>query len=296
MKKLALATLTWLVLCAACSQAHAQEPSRLQWNEDWPRFRDIGYVLITSSAVSALAVTLFIDYPDEPRWQGGILFDDAIRTGIRVRDTDRRDLVRRASDITLLTSILHVGIVDSLVVPLAERSPDVALQLTLMNVQAFSLNTLIATLLFKAVARERPLVRDCEEKPGYEDPLCGSGEYASFPSSHTSTAFTAAGLSCAHHQFLPIYGGGGWDDVACAASLTTAFATGLFRVVGDRHYATDVLFGAVAGFSLGYIYPWLFHYRFGPEEREKAAGSAQWVIVPGGSSEAPYGVSIAGGF
>jgi membrane-associated phospholipid phosphatase len=296
MKKLALAVLTCLAIMQACPAAHAQQGPRLQWNDEWPRFRDIGYWLISGSMASALAVTIFIPYPDDPRWQGGILFDDAVRTSIRVRDPDHRDVIRRASDITLLTSIVHVGIIDSLVVPLADRSTDVALQLSLMNLQAFSLNTLFATLLFKTAARERPLVQDCLEKEGYDDPLCDSGQYASFPSSHTSTAFTAAGLSCVHHQYLPIYGGG-WDDVACAASLTTALATGLFRVIGDRHYATDVLFGAAAGFSLGYIYPWLFHYRYDLDDRPKnASSSVHWTIIPGGGAEAPYGLSIAGGF
>jgi membrane-associated phospholipid phosphatase len=296
MKKLAVAALTCVAIAMASAPAHAQEAPRLQWNDDWPRFRDIGYWLISGSVASALAVTFLIPYPDNPRWQGGILFDDAVRTGIRMRDPDHRDAIRRASDVTMFTSILHVGILDSLVVPLAENSTDVALQLTLMNLQAFSLNTLVATLLFKTAARQRPLVQDCFEKEGYDDPLCDSGQYASFPSSHTSTAFTAAGLSCVHHQFLPLYGGG-WDGVGCAISLTTAFATGLFRVVGDRHYATDVTFGAIAGFSLGYIYPWLFHYRFDLDDRsQSASGALQWAVIPGGGAEAPYGLSIAGGF
>ena len=293
----ALTLITWLVLSAACT-AHAQaEEKRLKWNDDWPRFRPIGYVLTGASVASALAVTFFIPYPDDPSWQSGILFDDAVRTSIRVRDPDRRDLVRRASDITLATSILHVWVLDSLIVPLAEGSPEVASQLSLMNVQAFSLNTLVATLLFKAVARERPLVRDCREKQGYSDPLCDSGEYASFPSSHTSTAFTAAGLSCVHHQYLPIYGGA-WDGVACATSLSLAFSTGLFRIVGDRHYASDVIFGAAFGFSLGYLYPYLFHYQYGPLDRETEGTQTafNWAIIPSGGADAPYGLSIAGGF
>jgi membrane-associated phospholipid phosphatase len=291
-----LALIAWLLVSTACT-AHAQTEKRLKWNDDWPRFRSIGYVLTGASVASALAVTIFVSYPDDPRWQGGILFDDAVRTSIRVRGSDRRDVVRRASDITLATTILQVGLLDSLIVPLAEGSPEVASQLTLMNLQAFSLNTLFATLLFKTVARERPLMRDCREKPGYDDPLCDSGSYASFPSSHTSTAFTAAGLSCVHHQYLPIYGGA-WDEVACTASLSLAFATGLFRVLGDRHYASDVMFGAVAGFSLGYLYPWLFHYQYGPLDRETEGTqhALHWTIVPGGTAEAPYGLSIAGDF
>jgi hypothetical protein len=101
-----------------------------------------------------------------------------------------------------------------------------------------------------------------------------------------------------HHELLPIYDGGLWDDVACASSLTLAFATGILRVVGDRHYASDVMFGAIAGFSLGYLYPWLFHYQYGPEDRERSSSksSLEWAIIPGGTAEAPYGLSIAGGF
>jgi len=296
MQKLALAVYTCLIVATA-SSAHAQTEKRLQWNDDWPRFRSIGYLLTGASVASAVAVTFFIPYPNEPRWQSGILFDDAVRSSIRLRDPDHRDAVRRASDVTLLTSIFQVALLDSLIVPLAAGSPEVASQLTLMNLQAFSLNTLFATLLFKAAARERPLVQDCRNSPG-SDPLCDSGEYASFPSSHTSTAFTAAGLACVHHQFLPIYGGGTWDNVACATALSLAFATGIFRILGDRHYASDVIFGAVAGFSLGYIYPWLFHYSYGPKDREENAqeSALQWSVIPGGTPEAPYGFSIAGGF
>lgn len=295
MRKHALALLTFALVSSA-ALAHAQSGPRLKWNEDWPRFRTVGYVLTGVSVASAIGVTLFIEYPDGPRWKGGILFDDAVRTGIRVRDPEHRDRIRLMSDITLATSIVHVALLDSLIVPLAGGSGDVAVQLSLMNAQALSLNTLFATLLFKAVARERPLIKDCERDSGY-DPLCGTGAYASFPSSHTSTAFTAAGLSCVHHQFLPIYGGA-WDGVACAASLSVALATGVFRVVGDRHYATDVIFGGLAGFSLGYLYPWLFHYQYGPEDRDSTAAPSdfQWAIIPGGSPEAPYGMSIAGGF
>jgi membrane-associated phospholipid phosphatase len=305
MKKYTLAAAAWLIVSSACV-AHAQtsEPSksasappqkRLQWDDEWPRFRTIGYALTAASAASALAVTFLIDYPSEPGWQGGISFDEAVRTAVRLRNPGARDAIRTASDITLATNIALVSVLDSLIVPVWSGSPEVASQLTLMNAQAFSLNILVATLLFKAVARERPLIRSCREDPT-SDPLCGTGDYASFPSSHTSTAFTAAGLSCVHHQFLPIYGGA-WDGVACAGSIAIALATGTFRVLGDRHYASDVIFGAIFGFSLGYIYPWLFHYRYDLDNRPNlTTDEMQWSIVPGGSADAPYGFSFAGSF
>jgi membrane-associated phospholipid phosphatase len=263
---------------------------RLVWNEDWPRFRPIGYVVTSASVLSALAVTLFLKYPDEPRWSGGILFDDAVRDGLRARDPGLRDAIRIASDITLATTLVQVALVDSLLIPFADDSSNVAAQLSLMNAQALSLNILVATLLFKAVARERPLIQDCKKDPAF-DPLCSRGSYASFPSSHTSTAFTAAGLACVHHAYLPIYGGEPWDTSACIASLTFATATGVFRIVGDRHYATDVLFGAAIGFSLGYIYPWLLHYRFG-KPMKQLEQAATWGVMPA----APYGLQMAGEF
>jgi membrane-associated phospholipid phosphatase len=216
-------------------------------------------VLTGVSVAGALAATFLIEYPKQPRWAGGVLFDDDIRSALRVRQHGARDAIRLASDLTLLTNLLQVAVIDSVVIPLADRSPGIAAQLSLINAQAFALNVLVSTVLFKIVARQRPLISDCERDADF-DPLCKIGQYASFPSSHTSTAFTAAGLTCVHHQHLPLYGGP-WDLVACIESLTVAFATGLFRSMGDRHYATDVLMGAAIGLTVGYLYPWLSHYR-----------------------------------
>jgi membrane-associated phospholipid phosphatase len=266
----------------------AAPPHRLSWNPAWPHFRPIGYVLTAASVAGALAVTFLIDYPDEPRWSGGILFDDAARRLLRARSLSVRSAIRTASDITLAASLIQTGLIDGALVPLFDHNPGIAAQLTLINAQAFSVNILVATLLFKAVARTRPLVADCERDPNF-DPLCNSGPYASFPSSHTSTTFTAAGLTCVHHAYLPLYGGP-WDLSACVESIAVATATGLFRVIGDRHYVTDVLFGAAIGFSIGYIYPWLFHYRYGKLDPAPAAASVGIVPVP------PYGLGMLGQF
>jgi membrane-associated phospholipid phosphatase len=265
-------------------------PHRLVWNEDWPRFRPIGYIATSASVLSALAVTLFIPYPDEPRWSHGILFDNAARNALRARDPGMRDGIRIASDATLAANLVQLALIDSLLIPFADGSSDVAAQLMLMNAQALSLNILVATLLFKAAARARPLIADCKRDPGF-DPLCDTGSYASFPSSHASTAFTAAGLTCIHHQYLPIYGGNPWDAGACIGSIALATATGLFRMIGDRHYASDVLVGAAIGFSIGYIYPWLLHYQEGASMHDLESANS-WSVMPSG----PTGLSVAGTF
>jgi membrane-associated phospholipid phosphatase len=294
----------WLALCSAPVRADAGQVAdmvpptaaaspgpRLRWHEDWPRFRPIGYALTAASVLGALGVTLFIDYPDDARWRGGILFDDAVRGALRAHDPAARDAIRRASDFTLISNIVQVGLVDGIILPLLDHSPRVAVQVSLINAQAFALNTLIATVLFKVVARERPLVADCRRDPNF-DPLCKVGSYAGFPSSHASTAFTAAGLSCVHHAYLPLYGSPAGDTAACAGAIGLATATSLFRVIGDRHYLTDVLFGAALGFSLGYVYPWLFHYRADapkPLQKAAAAGGVTWTVLP-----TPTGLTVSG--
>jgi membrane-associated phospholipid phosphatase len=48
--------------------------------------------------------------------------------------------------------------------------------------------------------------------------------------------------------------------VSCAGGYAVAAATATFRVVGDVHYSSDVLTGAILGTVIGYGVPWL-HYR-----------------------------------
>jgi membrane-associated phospholipid phosphatase len=236
------------------SSVHAED-LRVQWHSAWPRVGTFGYVLTGVAIAGAVAVTVVPGYPSESHWSGGILFDDAVRGALRARDPGVRDAIRLASDLTLVATVLHTALFDGLLVPLGDHSAGVAEQVSSINAQAFALTTLVSTVLFKTVARARPVIADCQRDDHF-DPLCTVGAYASFPSSHTSTAFTAAGLSCAHHAALPLYGGP-WDLTACISSLALATATGLFRIIGDRHYATDVLLGL----SMGYLYPRLRYYR-----------------------------------
>ncbi len=267
---------------------------RLVWNPKWPRFRTIGYVLTSASVAGALAATFLIPYPDDPRWVGGIVIDTRFRKILRARTPAFRDSIRMASDITLVANIVQTALIDGFIIPVADDNWFVAWQLTLMNAQAFALNILVATVLFKTAARARPAYADCAVDRN-TDPLCAAGTFASFPSSHTSTSFTAAGLTCIHHKYLPLYGGDPWDDAACASSLVIATATGLFRVVGDRHWLSDVALGAAFGFTLGYLYPYLFHYQYGSDYLRPNQLSTVWGFVPG-AQQTPYGVSVMGLF
>jgi membrane-associated phospholipid phosphatase len=42
--------------------------------------------------------------------------------------------------------------------------------------------------------------------------------------------------------------------------ITLGASVGALRVMGDRHYATDVLAGGLVGFTLGYALPTSLYY------------------------------------
>ncbi|WP_394823447.1 phosphatase PAP2 family protein [Pendulispora albinea] len=289
-----------LVLVASMvlpSPAHADEvqkpPASLTWNSSWPTFRPVEYVVTGVAGAAAAALFLFARSPSQPHWTGGILFDDAARDTFRLRNPGARDAARKASDVTALTAMVLVYGVDSLLIPLVRKSDRVALQLTLMNLEALALSSLTTNSLFIGVGRARPSYEDCQRDFNF-DPLCNSGATSSFPSGHANGAFTAAGLSCAHHGHLPLYGGGAADVAACIGTLGLATATASLRVLGDRHYVTDVLTSAGIGFGFGYGVPTLLHYVAG-SGGEQSGDQAKFSLIPmGGASQ--YGLMAVGSF
>ena len=248
--------------CLALSApARAAEPSsgELAWNPAWPKFRPTEYVVTAVAGLASLGAYFFLTPPTEPHWTGGILFDDSARDALRLRSEKGRDTIRTLSDVTAVSAVVLAFGVDSFAVPLLRRKPDVAEQLVLMDAESFAISTLITTSLFKTTGRARPSYQDCQRDPAF-DRLCRSAPTTSFPSGHANGAFTAAGLSCAHHLHLALYGNPWADTLACAAEITLASSTGTFRIMGDRHYTSDVLTGAIIGFAIGYGMPTLLHY------------------------------------
>src|SRR6187402_317870 len=55
------------------------------WHDDWPEFR-ASEGIVTGAAALATAGFLLLGPVNEARWQGGILFDDAVRDELRGRD------------------------------------------------------------------------------------------------------------------------------------------------------------------------------------------------------------------
>jgi membrane-associated phospholipid phosphatase len=167
--------------------------------------------------------------------------------------------------------------------------------MTWMNAEAYGTSGLATWILFALVGRARPSFRECEARTT-DDPLCRSGISAGFPSGHTASAFTAAGLACAHHSNVPLYGGGVPDLMACFGALAVATGAGTMRLVGDRHYATDGLAGAAIGLAAGYAMPTFLHYRARARPAEEGGRPRVRVGWSLGADGAPLGATTFGWF
>jgi membrane-associated phospholipid phosphatase len=172
---------------------------------------------------------------------------------------------------------------------------DVAWKLTAMNVQALAITGLATRIGTKGIVRERPSVPECRADPHYG--VCTGGDNASFPSGHTAGAFTAAGLACIHHQYLPLYGGGVPDALGCIVPVTLATGDGVMRILADRHWSTDVIAGALFGYAVGYLTPYFLHYRAhryferDPDQRVVL----HWALAPL-ATDGAYGAQAFGQF
>lgn len=268
----------------AIAEETRQAPAhRLTWS--YPRFSALEYVAASAASASDLALTFGTDRIPRGSWKNGVLFDDAVRSALRATTADGRDRAGRVSDVLWGGAMLYPIVVDSLLVPLAldRGNTDVAYQMLLLDWQAEGLAGAVTMATHRVVGRARPLLQGCSG-PSCEPP--NSGNDASFLSGHTSMAFAGAGLVCAHHQGLALYGGPVPDGLACGTMLGVATTTGVLRIVADKHWSTDVLAGAALGLGTGCLMPYAFHYA----HFHAGARGPDVAIVPSGS---PDGVVLS---
>jgi len=256
------------------SQTNAQPaPERtedeLVWREEWPRFHWAEYtttgLLIGGTILAGVFAPKNVVF-----WRDGNGFDDEAREGLRL-DPSQQSSTAIASDV-LLGTLMAYPYVDAGIAWLGRDSGDVAWQMAMINTESLAISMAITTAIKFGTGRMRPNARECQETGRGDDPECTGNDYASsFYSGHSAMAFTGAGLTCAHHTNLPLYGGGAPDYLACATALGAAATTGILRVNADRHYVTDVIVGGLVGSVSGYVIPNLLHYRFDAEPAERAS-------------------------
>jgi membrane-associated phospholipid phosphatase len=246
----------WL---SASSSALADEPT-LRWNPRWTRFTTAQYALAGAMAGGLLATDQFLQARSEPRWRSDILLDGQARSLLGADSEEDRQQASNISDFLAMGLVLYPFAIDTMFVAGGlHGSYDVAYQMALISLQAVLVTKLVTGLTKDLVGRARPDSGRCEEG---NELACGT-ETESFISGHTSGAFAGAGLICAHHQNLPLYGDNVAGKVACGLGLGTATTVGALRLVAGRHHLSDVLAGAAVGLAAGYLLPNLTNYDFG---------------------------------
>jgi len=213
---------------------------------------------------AGLALDLFPPGVASPRWTGGVLFDDGVRSALAQTSLDGRARAATASDVGIGTLVAFPFVDAAFAVGLAHHDAHAAVELALTDLEAFSVTEALTAVSKRAFARQRPEAQEagCDGgAAGAQSTVCArSDRNASFWSGHSAHAFTAAALACTEHARLGIYGAP-WDALTCAAALTAAAGVGTLRIVADRHWTSDVLVGATVGTLSGWLVPTVLRFR-----------------------------------
>jgi membrane-associated phospholipid phosphatase len=273
-----LCGLSTLLALLLASHAHA-EP-KLEWKRHWPKMSAAEYVLTGTAIAGTLTIVLALDPPSDG-YTRGVLYDGAVRDWIGASNREQRDVARTIGDFGY-RSLLIYPFADAAITALAVHgNGEVAWQMFSISAQAMSLAGLAGITTDHLIGRARPSYAPCKSDPEYERFCNEEDEFSSFISGHTAVASAGAAVTCAHHLNLPLYGGGAADVLACAGTSALAIATGVSRLVNDRHWATDVTFAWGVGAITGYVLPSLLHYRDRPAPASSlATPRLRHTIVP----------------
>lgn len=249
---------------------------RVSWRPEWPRYSFDEAVLTAGLGALLLAAELLPTAAFRPNWQGGILFDDGVREGLRLREYEQRESARVASEVLQGVLIAFPFVFDAFFVAgIGEGSWDLALQMGLISLEAYVISLVFWRVTALLARRERPVATECATTDVVPRPAhCNDRQTTqSFFSNQATNAFTGAGLICLHHTSMALWGDEGADATACVGGITVAAVVGLLRVMSDFEYLTDVLTGAVVGMVSGWLLPYLLHYQGGarPELRSPVA-------------------------
>ena len=257
---------------------------RLSWEPTFASMKVGDYVVFGTSAAIALATA--IAPPIKTGWSARNDFDNAMRDALRLRNYQSQIDVRDASDVGLAFITSFPILVDSLIVSYWYRgSRDAAFQMFAMDAEAFALAGAVQGTVSFLAGRERPYGADCGGALSSSTVDCTSNaRYRSFFSGHSTLSFTSAALICSHHQMLRLFDSAA-DPITCGSAFALAAGVALFRVIGDMHYATDILVGAAVGTAIGFGVP-LLH-----RSKKKDTNTTSVTVVPG-----PGGIAVGGTF
>lgn len=257
----------------------------LHWDDRWGRWGVADQVMIGILLAGTVGFQIAGPRRADDPWVRTSTLDETVRDGMRFRSEAARQRIRDASDVFLSLTVAWPLLFDALASALwYHESPRVARELALLSVETQFVTATIQSFANMISSRQRPYVQDCGTEVDPNDRECKSRvRYRSFFSGHTSQAFAGAATTCMYHARLPLYGGGTREAIPCIAMMTLAAATGAFRIMGDMHWITDVLTGAVVGIAAGVAVPAL--------RMRAQRGRLQISLVPNG-----LGLGVTGAY
>jgi len=258
--------------------------------EAWPlKIPYVGawdFVAVGTLGVATVVLQVTYTPATVPNWTGGILADDWARRVLRLSSPSARAAASSVSDF-LLYGLVVLPFADAwLGAGLTYGRPDVAFRLTLIDAEALLATTFVTLGSQHLALRARPFTTLCVHQPTAGECTDGSAQDTSFPSGHTSIAFTVALLECVNHARLDT-DHSGWNGAACPVTLAVAGLTGLLRIASDRHYLSDVIVGGLLGAGIGFGVATL-HFALAPTNPTTAVIP---VVAPGYA-----GLALSGGF
>ncbi len=268
--------------------------SRLLWKPEWRRASLPEVLVFGTLEGGALLFPLAVSPAKQPRWRGGILLDESVRSALLLGRTGQKiasTFSDAGLDVLEATPLVDAGI--SAWWYRGDRNT--AFQLSLMYAEAYSLTSILQVGLRAAFSRERPIdhFQHCSDNdpanpPG---PKCSSAKNESFPSDHAAFSFTSAAMTCTQHANIALYGNVN-DKLVCAEALTLATGVSVARVMKDKHWSTDILAGAAVGTLSGWAVPHFLHFRMKSPSGEYGLVSGVTVLPMVGPGSA--GLSLLG--
>lgn len=268
----------------------------LYWDPAWGEFSTEELVLTGFSVATALSAIVIGPNESSP-WRPTLSVDEDVRVALRLDTEQERLVARDISDIFLTLATSYPFVVDALIVATWHReSPGVGTQLALIDSEVIAVTLALQSVVKVVASRERPYGRTCGGEIPQETQACEQRDrYQSFFSGHSALTFASAAVTCSHHLNLPLYGKG-TAAVPCATGFLMAGMTATLRMIGDKHYFSDVVTGAVVGTLVGFGIPYLFHYRHGSvdidDDREPGISLS---VVPTAASDG-LGATAVGRF
>jgi membrane-associated phospholipid phosphatase len=232
----------------------------LEWDPQWAQAGAWNYAFIGINGAVA-GVTAIQRPASNHNMVEPILFDSWARNTFRLTTQQDRYIARDVSDVLLSLEATWPVFVDSVIVAYGvRRSPHVAYETAMIDLEAITLSLAVQQLTANLVSRPRPYSHNCGGVlPAGANDCVRNTRYRSFFSGHATVAFTGASLICAHRARLDFFGDGA-DVATCVTAYVAAALTAGLRVASDMHYASDVITGAIVGTAIGLGIPAL-HYR-----------------------------------